>query len=174
MPGIFELIGGKVSVSRLREVDITDLLRREPARVHEEWIGEALKGKSILVTGAGGSIGRELCRQITRWGPKRLITLGHGENSIFEALLELAENNPSLDVVPIIADVRDKHRIDAVLTQYHPQVIFHTAAHKHVPLMQVNTEEAVSNNVLGTRNLCEVGNQVQGWNVLFSYPRIRP
>jgi FlaA1/EpsC-like NDP-sugar epimerase len=153
MPGIFELIGGKVSVSRLREVDITDLLRREPARIHEEWIGEALKGKSILVTGAGGSIGRELCRQITRWGPKRLITLGHGENSIFEALLELAENNPSLDVVPIIADVRDKQRIEAVLTQYRPQVIFHTAAHKHVPLMQVNTEEAVSNNVMGTRNL---------------------
>lgn len=153
MPGIFELIGGKVSVSRLREVDITDLLRREPARIHEEWIGEVLKGKSILVTGAGGSIGRELCRQITRWEPKRLITLGHGENSIFEALLELAENNPSLDVVPIIADVRDKQRIEAVLAQYRPQVIFHTAAHKHVPLMQVNTEEAVSNNVFGTRNL---------------------
>lgn len=153
MPGIFELIGGKVSVSRLREVDITDLLRREPARVHEEWIGEVLKGKSILVTGAGGSIGRELCRQITRWEPKRLITLGHGENSIFEALLELAENNPSLDVVPIIADVRDKQRIEAVLAHYRPQVIFHTAAHKHVPLMQVNTEEAVSNNVFGTRNL---------------------
>jgi FlaA1/EpsC-like NDP-sugar epimerase len=153
MPGIFELIGGKVSVSRLREVDITDLLRREPARIHEEWIGDVLKGKCILVTGAGGSIGRELCRQITRWGPKRLITLGHGENSIFEALLELAENNPFLDVVPIIADVRDKQRIEAVLAQYHPQVIFHTAAHKHVPLMQVNTEEAVSNNVLGTHNL---------------------
>ncbi len=153
MPGIFELIGGKVSVSRLREVDITDLLRREPARVHEEWIGEALKGKSILVTGAGGSIGRELCRQITRWGPKRLITLGHGENSIFEALLELAENNPSLEVVPIIADVRDKQRIEAVLSQFRPEVIFHTAAHKHVPLMQMNTEEAVSNNVIGTRNL---------------------
>jgi FlaA1/EpsC-like NDP-sugar epimerase len=153
MPGIFELIGGKVSVSRLREVDITDLLRREPARVHEEWIGDVLKGKSVLVTGAGGSIGRELCRQITRWGPERLITLGHGENSIFEALLELVENNPSLDVVPVIADVRDKQRIEAVLAQYRPQVIFHTAAHKHVPLMQVNTEEAVSNNVFGTRNL---------------------
>jgi FlaA1/EpsC-like NDP-sugar epimerase len=153
MPGIFELIGGKVNVSRLREVDITDLLRREPARIHEDWIGEVLKGKSILVTGAGGSIGRELCRQITRWGPKRLITLGHGENSIFEAILELAENNPTLDVVPIIADVRDKQRIEAVLKQYSPQVIFHTAAHKHVPLMQMNTEEAVSNNVMGTRNL---------------------
>ena len=153
MPGILELIGGKVNVSRLREVDITDLLRREPARIHEEWIGEALKGKCILVTGAGGSIGRELCRQIARWDPARLILLGHGENSIFEALLELRENSPSLELIPVIADVRDIQRIESVLSGYQPQVIFHTAAHKHVPLMQINVEEAVENNVIGTRNL---------------------
>jgi len=153
MPGIFELIGGKVSVSRLREVDITDLLRREPARIHEEWIGAALKGKRILVTGAGGSIGRELCRQIARWGPAQLILLGHGENSIFEALLELHENGSSLELIPVIADVRDTQRIESVLSEFHPQVIFHAAAHKHVPLMQINVEEAVANNVLGTRNL---------------------
>jgi FlaA1/EpsC-like NDP-sugar epimerase len=153
MPGIFELIGGKVSVSRLREVDITDLLRREPARIHEEWIGDALKNKCILVTGAGGSIGRELCRQIARWDPARLILLGHGENSIFEALLELRENSPTLELIPVIADVRDIQRIESVLSEYHPQVIFHAAAHKHVPLMQINVEEAVANNVIGTRNL---------------------
>jgi FlaA1/EpsC-like NDP-sugar epimerase len=153
MPGIFELIGGKVSVSRLREVDITDLLRREPARIHEEWIGDVLKGRCVLVTGAGGSIGRELCRQISRWDPARLILLGHGENSVFEALLELRENSPAFEIIPIIADVRDTQRIESVLSEFHPQVVFHTAAHKHVPLMQANTEEAVSNNVIGTRNL---------------------
>ncbi len=155
MPGIFELIGGKVSVSRLREVDITDLLRREPARIHEEWIGVALNGKRVLVTGAGGSIGRELCRQIARWNPAQLILLGHGENSIFEALLELRENTPALELIPVIADVRDTQRIESVLSEYHPQVIFHAAAHKHVPLMQINVEEAVANNIIGTRNLVD-------------------
>ena len=153
MPGIFELIGGKVNVSKLREVDITDLLRREPARIHEEWIGEVLKGKCVMVTGAGGSIGKELSRQIIRWEPARVILLGHGENSIFEALLELVEHNPAPELVPVIADVRDTQRIESVLAEYQPQVVFHTAAHKHVPLMQLNTEEAVSNNVVGTRNL---------------------
>src|SRR5688572_23243267 len=100
MPGIYELLGGKVSVSRLREVEITDLLRREPARIHEELIGKALKGKRVLVTGAGGSIGRELCRQIARWNPAGLVLLGHGENSIFEALLELKEDYPALSLEP--------------------------------------------------------------------------
>ncbi len=94
MPGIYELIGGKVSVNRLREVDITDLLRREPVRVNDEAVGAALKGKRVLVTGAGGSIGRELCRQIARRNPAELVLLGHGENSIFEILLELQSDYP--------------------------------------------------------------------------------
>jgi FlaA1/EpsC-like NDP-sugar epimerase len=155
MPGIYELLGGKVSVSRLREVDITDLLRREPARIQEDRIGKELSGRSILVTGAGGSIGRELCRQIARWGPSELILVGHGENSIFEALIELQESFPSLPFRPVIADVRDLPRMQAVFSRYRPQVVFHAAAHKHVPLMEVNIEEAVSNNILGTRNLVE-------------------
>src|SRR5258706_1782211 len=155
MPGIYELLGGKVSVSRLREVEITDLLRREPARIHEELIGKALKGKRVLVTGAGGSIGRELCRQIARWNPAALVLLGHGENSIFEALLELKEDYPTLPLEPVIADVRDTLRLKAVFDQHQPEVIFHAAAHKHVPLMQINVEEAVANNVLGTRNVVE-------------------
>ena len=155
MPGIYELLGGKVSVSRLREVDITDLLRREPARIQEDRIGKELSGRSILVTGAGGSIGRELCRQIARWGPSELILLGHGENSIFEALIELHESFPSLAIRPVIADVRDLPRLQAIFTRYRPQVVFHAAAHKHVPLMEVNVEDAVTNNVLGTRNLVE-------------------
>jgi len=107
------------------------------------------------VTGAGGSIGRELCRQIARWGPSELILLGHGENSIFEALVDLQESFPSLPIRPVIADVRDLPRMQAVFSRYRPQVVFHAAAHKHVPLMEVNIEEAVSNNILGTRNLVE-------------------
>ena len=155
MPGIYELLGGKVNVSRLREVEITDLLRREPVRIHEELIGQALEGKRVLVTGAGGSIGRELCRQIARWNPGSLVLLGHGENSIFEALLELKENFPSLELTPVIADVRDPIRVEAIFEQHQPEVVFHAAAHKHVPLMQINVEEAVANNVLGTRSIVE-------------------
>jgi len=153
MPGIYELLGGKVSVSRLREVDITDLLRREPARIRDQEIGETLTGHSVLVTGAGGSIGRELCRQIARWGPSELLVLGHGENSIFETLMELQESFPTLPVRPIIADVRDWPRLISVFSQHRPQVVFHAAAHKHVPLMELNIEDAVTNNILGTRNV---------------------
>ena len=153
MPGIYELIGGKVNVSRLREVDITDLLRREPTRIHEEMIGGVLSGKRVLVTGAGGSIGRELSRQIARWNPSELIILGHGENSIFETLLELKEDYPTLQLTPVIADVKDFERLQIVFQNV--QVLFHAAAHKHVPLMQANVEEAILNNVIGTRNVVE-------------------
>ena len=155
MPGLYELIGGKVSVNRLREVDITDLLRREPSRIDEAIIARALSGKRILVTGAGGSIGRELSRQIARWSPAQLVLLGHGENSIFETVLELRDDYPALNLVPIIADIKDKARLKTLLGDHGVQAVFHTAAHKHVPLMQANVEEAVTNNVFGTRNLVE-------------------
>lgn len=156
MPGIYELLGGKVSVSRLRDVDITDLLRREPARMRDEEIGETLNGRVVLVTGAGGSIGRELCRQIARWGPAELLMLGHGENSIFEALLDLQESFPSLVIHPLICDVRDRKRLENLMAKHRPQVVFHAAAHKHVPMMEKNIEEAVSNNILGTRYLVDL------------------
>lgn len=156
MPGIYELIGGRVNVNRLRQVEISDLLRREPAHLDEGEIGNRLGGRRVLVTGAGGSIGRELCRQLARWGPSTLILLGHGENSIFEILLEIQENFPSLPVHPVIADVRDIDRLNVVFEAYRPQVVFHTAAHKHVPLMEQNVEDAVTNNVMGTRNIAEV------------------
>jgi FlaA1/EpsC-like NDP-sugar epimerase len=155
MPGIYELIGGKVSVSRLREVQITDLLRRESALIDDRLIGGSLGGRRIVITGAGGSIGRELCRQVARWGPSSLILVGHGENSIFDTLIELEENFPTLPLHPIIADVRDIDRLNIIFENYHPQVVFHTAAHKHVPLMEANIEEAITNNVLGTRNVVE-------------------
>ncbi len=155
MPGIYELIGGKVSVNRLREVDITDLLRREPVRVNDEKVGLTLEGKRVLVTGAGGSIGRELCRQIARRNPAELVLLGHGENSIFEILLELQSNYPSLKLIPVIADIRNAQRLDSVFTMHQPQIVFHAAAHKHVPLMEANPVEAITNNVIGTRNLVQ-------------------
>lgn len=156
MPGIYELLGGKVSVSRLREVDITDLLRRQPTRIRDEKVGGILSGRTVLVTGAGGSIGRELCRQIARWEPSELIMVGHGENSIFEALLELKEAFPTLEIKPVIADMRDRERLENVFAQYKPQVVYHAAAHKHVSLMEANIEEAVTNNILGTKNLVEI------------------
>ncbi|GIV64775.1 MAG: polysaccharide biosynthesis protein CapD [Bellilinea sp.] len=176
MPGIYELLGGKVSVSRLREVDITDLLRRQPTRIKEEWIGEVLADKIILVTGAGGSIGRELCRQIARYNPAELIMLGHGENSIFEGLLELKDHFPSLTIRPVIADVRDRMRLNQVFSQYHPQIVFHAAAHKHVSLMEVNVEEAVTNNILGTKNLVDlaVQHRVERLVMISSDKAVRP
>ncbi len=156
MPGIYELIGGKVSVTKLRDVDITDLLRRDPTRVNDEIIAEEILGKSVLVTGAGGSIGRELCRQIARWKPLELILLGHGENSIFESLIELQEDYPSLPIHPVIADIRDYGRLEDVFEQHRPSLVFHAAAHKHVPLMEMNISEAVINNIQGTRNVVNV------------------
>lgn len=155
MPGIYELIGGKVSVNRLREVDITDLLRREPVRVNDEAVGAALEGKRVLVTGAGGSIGRELCRQIARRHPAELVLLGHGENSIFEILLELRQDYSSLSPAPVIADVRNLERLDSIFKEHQPQIVFHAAAHKHVPLMEANIVEAITNNVIGTRNIVQ-------------------
>ncbi len=155
MPGLYELIGGKVSVSRLREVNIDDLLRRKPALLDDGRVGRSLSGKRVLVTGAGGSIGRELCRQILRWGPAELTLLGHGENAIFEALLELREDYSHIPLFPVIADIRDQARMEAVFARRQPQVVFHAAAHKHVPLMEANVEEAITNNVTGTRVLVQ-------------------
>lgn len=176
MPGIYELLGGRVSVSRLREVDIADLLRRQPARIQDELISAAISEKVVLVTGAGGSIGRELCRQIARWNPVELIMLGHGENSIFEAMLELKSDFPTLLIHPVIADIRDRMRLDVVFSQYHPQVVFHAAAHKHVSLMEANIEDAITNNVLGTKNLVNtaVDYDVERLVMISSDKAIRP
>ncbi len=155
MPGMYELLGGKVSVSRLREVEITDLLRRESVQINEKLIGSIIEGKIVLVTGAGGSIGTELCRQIARWQPKVLALLGHGENSVFETYLELKENYPSLNIEAAIADIRDLERMKQEISRIKPDIVFHAAAHKHVPLMENNVEDCILNNVLGTRNVIE-------------------
>jgi len=176
MPGIYELIGGKVNVSRLREVDITDLLRREPIRVNDEAVGAALEGKRVLVTGAGGSIGRELCRQIARRNPSELVLLGHGENSIFEILLELENDYPDLTLSPVIADIRNQERLAQMFKQHQPQIVFHAAAHKHVPLMEINVVEAITNNILGTHNLTQVSiaHNVERFVLISTDKAVRP
>lgn len=159
MPGLYELLGGAVSVNELRTVQIEDLLRREPVRTDTAAVGELIRGRRVLVTGAGGSIGSELCRQVLRFGPAELALLGHGENSIFEIhneLLRIAPRvAPATAITPVIVDVRFPERLASVLQAHRPQIIFHAAAHKHVPLMEQNPVEAVSNNVLGVRNLVQ-------------------
>jgi FlaA1/EpsC-like NDP-sugar epimerase len=152
IPGVFELLDGDVSVSRLRQVDITDLLRRDPV-VSSPEACSFVEGRRVLVTGAGGSIGFELCRQIAHGRPQCLVLLGHGENSIFEAHVSLRESFPTVKIETVIADIRNRDRIFRIFDRVQPEIIFHAAAHKHVPLMEENVSEAVLNNVLGTRNV---------------------
>ena len=153
VPGLDDLLSGRVSIAALRQVQIGDLLRREPVEVDLQGLKTMAAGRTILVTGAGGSIGSEICRQIATLEPGRIILLGHGENSIFEIHAELRERFPDVRTVPIIADVKDAERIHRVFHDWRPFAVFHAAAHKHVPLMEDNVIEAVLNNVVGTRNV---------------------
>ena len=154
IPGVFELLDGQVSLSRLRQIDISDLLRRAPVS-GEVNITSYVTGRVVLVTGAGGSIGSELCRQVAAAHPSRLIMLGHGENSLFDSQSQLREAFPNLRLDVVIVDIRDRPRLQTVLEHLRPKVVFHAAAHKHVPLMEENPQEAISNNVVGTRNMVE-------------------
>ncbi len=156
VPGLHALLTGKVTVSHLRQVQIEDLLRREPVQTDRTTVGTHVAGKTVLVTGAGGSIGSELCRQLAQLEVGHLILLGHGENSIFAIENELRSLYPTLPLTAVIADVRDEHQIDSVFTEFRPIAVFHAAAHKHVPLMESNPQEAVNNNVGGTLALLNV------------------
>jgi len=160
IPGIFELLDGTVSVNQLRDVQIDDLLRREPVQIDNAAVSELVRGKRVLITGGGGSIGSELCRQVLRCAPSELIVVGHGENSVFSIEHELRAlvatlhaAQPAPTITPIIADIRFPHRLCAIFTAYRPEIVFHAAAHKHVPLMELHPSEAITNNVLGTRNV---------------------
>ncbi len=172
MPSVAELLDGTVSISQIRDVQIEDLLRREPIQTDVAAVRELIYGRRVLITGGGGSIGSELCRQVLRCQPTALIILGHGENSVFEIHNELlrqqAANQPASCLWPtripggnpvatqieaVIADIRCAGRIHAIFAHYRPDIVFHAAAHKHVPLMEANPVEAITNNVLGTRNL---------------------
>ncbi len=159
IPGIYEILSDQVSISQLRPIDIEDLLRREPVRINAQEVEKMLTGKCVLVTGGGGSIGSELCRQIARCAPARLLLLGHGENSLFIFEHELRQRWPQLKLEVIVADIRDAVRLRMVFEQLQPQVVFHAAAHKHVPLMESNCEEAIANNVGGTRTLVRLAEQ---------------
>ena len=155
VPGLADLLSGRANVSQLRDVEIQDLLRREPITTDVEKVRALAAERVVLVTGAGGSIGSELCRQLAHLSPSRLVLLGHGENSIFDIYHELRDRFPALHITPVIADVRDRARIERIVADVRPSAIFHAAAHKHVPLMEENPVEAVTNNVAGTRNVIE-------------------
>ena len=155
VPSLPELISANTNGTTLREVEIQDLLRRDPVETDLAAVAELATAETVLITGAGGSIGSELCRQLARLAPARLILLGHGENSIFDTFQELTRNFPDVHITPIIADVRDYKRVSAVIRQYQPHAVFHAAAHKHVPLMEENVIESITNNVFGTRNVVD-------------------
>lgn len=150
LPGIYQLLNGEVNVSKLREVEIEDLLGRDPVRVDLEGILGYVKGRTILVTGGGGSIGSELCRQIAGHRPKQLIILDVYENNAYDIQQELRDKYPELDLVVLIGSVRNTHRIEGVFEKYRPEIVYHAAAHKHVPLMEDSPCEAIKNNVFGT------------------------
>jgi FlaA1/EpsC-like NDP-sugar epimerase len=153
LPRVADLIEGKVALKMIRDVQVEDLLGREPVEVDLRGIADYVTGKVVLVTGAGGSIGSELCRQIAPFSPAMLLLLGHGENSIYEIELELKKDYPDLRIEPLIADIQDRQRMEEIFREFAPGVVFHAAAHKHVPLMERNPNEAVKNNVFGTRNV---------------------
>lgn len=156
IPGLFEIVGGSVNLSRIREVAIEDLLGREPVRLDEVAIDRVVKGRTVMVTGAAGSIGSELCRQIGRFAPASLMLVEHAENGLFFIERELRSSFPQLDVRVYLADIRDKVRVGTILESQRPDIVFHAAAHKHVPMMEANPTEAIKNNVLGTKALAEL------------------
>lgn len=162
LPNIDEVMSGNLHVQQLRNVEIEDLLGRDPVELDQTLIEKQLRGKRILVTGAGGSIGSEICRQVSSFRPKELIILGHGENSIYQLNMELlGKYAEHFRITPVIADVQDRKRIFEVMEKYRPDVVYHAAAHKHVPLMEINPREAVKNNILGTRNVAEAANHAK-------------
>ncbi|HEU5169282.1 MAG TPA: nucleoside-diphosphate sugar epimerase/dehydratase [Gemmatimonadales bacterium] len=176
VPSFQDILSGKVPVASLRQVEIGDLLRREPIQTDLEQVRSLATGETVLVTGAGGSIGSELCRQLARLDPARLLLLGHGENSIFDVIHELTATFPRIEFVPVIADIRDRDRMRHVFQQHRPYAVFHAAAHKHVPLMEANIAEAVTNNVLGTRYVAELSAEcgVEHLVVLSTDKAVRP
>lgn len=160
LPGMFDLIDGTISVNNIREVQIEDLLGRESVKIDLEGITEYTHNKTVLVTGAGGSIGSELCRQIARFDPKLILLLDIYENTIYDLERELKENFPGINIYPLIKDVREKESMENVFKEFKPEVVFHAAAHKHVPLMEHNPEEAIKNNIRGTYNVAQAADKM--------------
>ncbi|SCM98754.1 Caspsular polysaccharide biosynthesis protein [Bacillus mycoides] len=156
VPMLEDLLDGKVSVNEVRDVQVEDLLGREPIQLDDAGIGEKIAGKTILVTGAGGSIGSEICRQVMKYKPAKIVLLGHGENSIYNIEMEMRVTyKDTVEITTEIADVQDRHKIFEIMKKHQPYIVYHAAAHKHVPLMERNPEEAVKNNIFGTKNVAE-------------------
>ncbi|WP_339316194.1 nucleoside-diphosphate sugar epimerase/dehydratase [Oceanobacillus sp. FSL W7-1304] len=157
IPKIEDLMTGKISVSHLKNVEVEDLLGREPVKLDIGAISEYVTGSTVMVTGAGGSIGSEICRQLMRFAPEKILLVGHGEYSIYSIDMELKNkyHDTETEIIPIIGDVQDRERIFNIVEEHHPRIIYHAAAHKHVPLMEYNPHEAVKNNVIGTKNVAE-------------------
>ncbi|MGL9869156.1 polysaccharide biosynthesis protein [Enterococcus sp. DIV0691] len=178
VPSFEEVATGKINVSQLKEVDVIDLVGREEVSLDLESISYQLKGQTILVTGAGGSIGSEICRQVLAFEPAKLILLGHGENSIYSIHRELTTLDPQrkVEILPIIADIQDRERIFYLMEKYHPTIVYHAAAHKHVPLMEYNPTEAIKNNINGTKNVAEAAkkNHVKNFVMISSDKANRP
>lgn len=180
LPGLFELINGRVSINQLRDVSLEDLLGRDQIKLDDASISSYVEGRTVLVTGAGGSIGSELCRQILRYEPRKIVLLGKGENSIFgiqqELVRRLAQRHAPVEIVAVIADVRDEKRIEYIFETQKPDLVFHAAAHKHVPLMEANINEAVTNNIFGTRVVAEMARKykVQKFVLVSSDKAVNP
>ena len=156
LPSIDELQGGKIQLRTLPEVRIEDLLGREEIRINMEEIANSLRGKVVLVTGAAGSIGSELCRQLCHFGLKQLVLFDSAETPMHNIRLELEEKFPDVEFAPVMGDIRMIHRVESIYQRFHPQIVFHAAAYKHVPLMEENPCEAVHTNVYGTRNVADM------------------
>ena len=159
IPSMYEIIDGRVEISRIRDVQIEDLLGRQPVELDSESIGKELTGKTVMVTGAGGSIGSELARQVKRFAPAKLLLVERAEFALFEIDHELRAADPTLEILPLVADVGDEARMRSIFEQYLPEVVLHAAAHKHVPLMETHTIEAVKNNVLNARLMAELAGE---------------
>jgi FlaA1/EpsC-like NDP-sugar epimerase len=176
LPSMGEIIRGKLSVTSIRDIAYKDLLGRPAVHLDQQEIGLYLTGKTILVTGAGGSIGSELCRQIIRFEPKKIIMLDAGEENLYKIQMELHHDHQFLDYVPVLCKIQNKALIDAIFTEYAPSVVFHAAAYKHVPLVEANPWEAVFNNVFGTKNLIEatIAHKVERFVLVSTDKAVRP
>jgi len=159
LPPLKDLISGRLKVSSMREVDINDLLGREPAKLDDAAISAYIRDKIVAITGAGGSIGSEMCRQVAVFKPARLVLIEQAENPMFFIERELRKNFPGLDVVTCICDIYDRERVDKLFERERPMAVFHAAAHKHVPLMELNPTEAIKNNVFGTKNCADAASK---------------
>lgn len=170
LPLLEDLMTGKISVNQFRDVQVEDLLGRDPVDLDINSISENIFNRAVMVTGAGGSIGSEICRQLSHFHPKQLILLGHGENSIYSIEMELKETyrNTNIQFVPVIADLQDEKKMMSVMATFRPDVVYHAAAHKHVPLMENNPEEAVKNNLIGTMNAANAAS----WNGIKTFVMI--